>query len=103
VQYAFRRITLLVNGAYFDSRWNDLCTSTAKLWIENLILLKSARGWSGRKQRFRGTCQACLYCGGQPGFHTELAEDVLQMLLYGARADAKAGANLGVGLSASDP
>lgn len=70
---------------------------------ENVTTLDSARRSSGGNLRSNKTQVPYSDCCSEPGPHAELAEDMLQMFLYGARTDTQAGANLRVGLSASDP
>ncbi len=56
-----------------------------------------------REARPRGIDLAGASRGSQTGFYSQFAEDMFQMLLHGTRADAQAGADLGVGLSLNDP
>ena len=56
-------------------------------------------GGNGRSRR---KCRPGPNRRGKPGFHAELVEDMFQMLLHCARADAQSGANLNVGVSASN-
>lgn len=55
---------------------------------------------SGRAGRAGGGCPDR---SGQARLYAEFAEDMFQVFLYGAQADAQACSNLSVRLSAGDP